>query len=156
MVRRLISDDSLGAWLLKCQPRVNRDVPLAIVNGTGGPVTRWCVADNYRTRMMARGDRVVLWVSGDGRQVARGIWGLGWVTGEARGVVGRDGTAPATKEVLLHLPLLRRGVLEEEIRSAGVDDLEVLRQPQGSNPSWVSKDQLSAIADLCGTWPSGP
>ncbi|WP_157559572.1 hypothetical protein [Nocardioides sp. Soil777] len=56
----------------------------------------------------------------------------------------------------MHLPLLRRGVLEEEIRSAGVDDLEVLRQPQGSNPSWVSKDQLSAIADLCGSWPPGP
>lgn len=156
MVRRLINDDSLGAWLLKCQPRVNRDVPLAILDGTGGPVTRWCVADNYRTRMMARGDRVVLWVSGDDRQVARGIWGLGWVTGGVQDVVEREGAAPASKEVRLHLPLLRRGVLEAEIRSAGVDDLEVLRQPQGSNPSWVSKDQLAAIADLCGAWPPGP
>jgi hypothetical protein len=95
-------------------------------------------------------------VSGDGRLVSRGIWGLGWVTGAVRDVVDREGTGPPTKEVPLDLPLLRRGVLEEEIRSAGVDDLEVLRQPQGSNPSWVSKDQLSAIAHLCGAWPPGP
>lgn len=156
MVRRLINDDSLGAWLLKCQPRVNHDVPRAILGGRGGPVTRWCVADNYRAKMMTTGDRVVLWVSGDGRQVARGIWGLGWVTGAVRDVLDHEGTAPATKEVPLHLPLLRRGVLEEEIRAAGVDDLEVLRQPQGSNPSWVSKDQLGAIAGLCGAWPPGP
>jgi len=48
----------------------------------------WTVSRNYRSRMMADGQRVILWATGDGRRIARGIWGLGYVTGpHARGVV---------------------------------------------------------------------
>lgn len=159
MADRLITGDSLGAWLVKCQPRLNREVPRAILSGGTEPVTRWCVSDNYRSRMMAPGDRVVLWVSGDGRQLARGVWGLGWVTGPVRAMVGGEpgpGPGPVKQEVPLHVPLLRAGVSAAEIRAAGILDLEVLRQPQGANPSWVSKDQLAALAALWGTWPARP
>lgn len=151
-----IRGDDLGAWLIKCQPKVNVELAGAIRGGNPPPVTRWCVADNYRSRMMAPGDRAVLWVSGDGRQVARGIWGLGWVTGPVRPMAGERPGSAAKLEVPLDVPLLASGLPAEEIRAAGLTDLEVLRQPQGSNPSWVSKGQLAALAGLLGEWPRVP
>ncbi|HXH77677.1 hypothetical protein [Nocardioides sp.] len=148
-----ISADNLGAWLIKCQPRVNPELPRSIRAGDTQPITRWCVADNYRSRMMGPGDRAVLWVSGDGRELARGIWGLGWVTGPVRPMVDELGVETDKLEVPLHLPLLSSGLRAEEIKAAGVTDLEVLRLPQGSNPSWVSLDQLTVLAELVDEWP---
>ncbi|WP_206492553.1 hypothetical protein [Rhodococcus sp. KRD162] len=34
-----------------------------------------------------------------------------------------------------------------------LEDLEVLRQPFASNPSWVNQSQLAAIEDLLPPWP---
>jgi hypothetical protein len=102
---------------------------------------------------MRRGDRAVLWVSGDGRTMGRGVWGLGWVTGPADELAGPTG-GRRRREVPLQVPLLRAGVSPEEIRAAGVADLEVLVQPHGSNPSWMSTEQLSALAELLGEWPA--
>lgn len=149
MAPESITADNLGAWLLKCQPRVNQEVPRAIREGRREAVERWCVADNYRSRMMTSGDRVLLWISGDGRQLARGIWGAGWVTGPVRRMLDEQGRETDKLEVPLHVPLLGEGLPAEEIRAAGVD-LEVLRMPQGSNPSWVSRDQLPVLEELLG------
>ncbi len=152
-----IRPDTLGAWLIKCQPKVNAELPQAIREGRPEPVTRWCVSDNYRSRMMAPGDRAVLWVSGDGRKLARGIWGVGWVTGGVRVMPGDQGSGPRAKlEVLLNIPLLTVGLSAGEIMAAGITELEVLRQPQGSNPSWVSNEQLVALTELLGEWPAKP
>ncbi len=149
---RLVSEETLGAWVVKCDPRSNPEVPEAARAGEPWVAERWCVADNYRSRMMRAGDRAVLWVSGDGRAMARGLWGLGRVTGPAQ--AGPDG--PRRPVVPLHLPLMREGVSPEEIRAAGVADLEVLVQPHGSNPSWMSRDQLAALSELLGEWPESP
>ena len=149
-----IRDDNLGAWLIKCQPKANPDLPRAIRAGNPPPVTRWCVADNYRSRMMAPGDRALLWVSGDGRQLARGIWGVGRVTGRVRRMVDDHGVELDKLEVPLHLRLLSSGVQAETIRAAGCTDLEVFAVPQGSNPSWVSTEQLAVLGGLLGEWPT--
>lgn len=149
-----IRADNLGAWLVKCQPKVNPELPRSIRAGDPQPVTRWCVAGNYRSRMMGPGDRAVLWVSGDGRELARGIWGLGWVTGPVRPMVDELGAETGKLEVPLHLPVLSSGLTAEEIKAAGISDLEVLRLPQGSNPSWVSIEQLTALGELLGEWPT--
>jgi hypothetical protein len=171
---RLVSEESLGAWVVKCDPRANPDVPRAARSGEPWVAQRWCVADNYRSRMMRPGHRAVLWVSGDGRSLARGLWGLGWVTGPVRGpggeqVDGADGSAGSggsggsggsagrrRPEVALHLPLARAGVSPDEIRAAGVADLEVLVQPHGSNPSWISRSQLARLSPLLPEWPAPP
>jgi hypothetical protein len=80
MAVRAVTEGNLGAWLLKCDPRVNPE--LLTTAGAGVVrVTSRCVVPGYRAAMMQEGDRVVLWVSGDGRRLARGIWGLGQVTG---------------------------------------------------------------------------
>lgn len=152
---RLVSPETLGAWVVKCDPRANPDVAGAVRSGEPWVAERWCVVDNYRSRMMVDGDRAVLWVSGDGRAMARGVWGLGRVTGPARDMVGDAPGGTRRLEVPLHLPLLRTAVSPEEIRAAGVADLEVLVQPHGSNPSWMSKDQLAALSEVLGEWP-GP
>jgi hypothetical protein len=108
------------------------------------------VADNYRSRLMRSGQRAVLWVSGDGRTLARGIWGLGWVTGTV------DSAGRVRPEVPLHLPLASQVVSPDEIRAAGAADLEVLVQPHASNPSWISRSQLERLSAVLGEWPAPP
>lgn len=120
-----ITDDNLGAWLIKCQPTVNVEVPRAILSG----------------------DRVLLWVSGDGRRLARGIWGAGHVTWPVRRMLDEQGCQLEKLEVPLSVLLLLDGLPAEEIRSAGIA-LEVWRSPMGSNPSWIEIDQLAALDEL--------
>jgi hypothetical protein len=156
---RRVSEETLGAWVIKCDPRANPDVPRAAHAGAPWVARRWCVADNYRSRMMRAGHRAVLWVSGDGRTLARGIWGVGWVAGPVLMTGGPDLSTSGDRqrpEVPLHLPLAREVVSPEQVRAAGAADLEVLVQPHGSNPSWISRTQLAALGDLLGEWPAPP
>lgn len=94
---------------------------------------------------MKKGDRVVLWVSGDGRAMARGIWGLGHVTGpfDERAV---------EPSVPVDIPLLSSALTDADVRAADTDDLEVQRMPAGSDPSWVSRQQWDRIEPLLGEW----
>ena len=131
-----ITPETLGAWLIKARPDPGSEV-LALVERGGGTLTSRCVSPGYRARMMAAGDPVLLWLSGDGRRTTRGIWGVGRVTGPVE-----DGVVP------LELPLLEEPLAAGELVAAGIDDLEVQRMPQGANPSWVSRSQLAALAPL--------
>jgi len=153
-VPRPITQQNLGAWLLRCNPKNEPELPRLIAGG-GYRIERWCVADNYRSRMMAAGDPVVFWISGDGRLLARGIWGVGRVLG-VRGFprpaaggrpTGRNVDGPGERpSVSVDIPLLAMPVSDQRLRAAGIDDLEVQKQPQGSNPSWISATQLARLA----------
>lgn len=148
---RTVTADNLGAWLLRCSPRNEPELPQWVAAGEHR-IRRWCVVDNYRSRMMAVGDRVVFWVSGDQRLLDRGIWGIGDVVG-VRGVVQpatmnpRSGPANRTARpnVDVDIPLLTEAVSDRAIRAAGIDDLEVQVQPQGANPSWISTGQFARL-----------
>jgi hypothetical protein len=142
MAKRAVTGGNLGAWLLKCDPRVNPEV-LTTADAGVVRVTSRCVVRGYRASMMKEGDRVVLWVSGDGRRMARGIWGLGHVTG----VVDETVVEPA---VPVDIPLFAAALTDSDLRVAGVDDLEVQRMPAGSNPSWVSTQQWARVEALLG------
>lgn len=161
-----IDETNFGAWLLKCNP-ATYDL-LAAVEAGIGYVDSWGVRAGYRSEMMAEGHRAILWVSGDGRRMARGIWGVGWVRGPVRDVEP-DGGPPdrhfwlsgnARRAVRLAvrvwIPVLDEPVTVAELRAAGVLDLEVQRIPQGSNPSWVSKEQLAVLEHLLPPWPAPP
>jgi hypothetical protein len=159
-----IDHTNLGAWLLKCNPEVY-DLRAAVEAGVDF-VDSWSVRPGYRAEMMAARQRVVLWVSGNGRRMARGIWGAGWVRGPVRDIEPDDGSAEggfwvhqgARRSVRLAVPVwvpvLTEPVTVEEVRAAGLIDLEVQRMPQGANPSWVSKEQLAVLEDLLPEWPA--
>lgn len=131
-----VTRESLGAWLVKARPDPGSHV-VSLLESGGGRLTSRCVSRGYRSEMMAEGDPVLLWISGDGRRVARGVWGVGRVVAPVE-----DG------EVAVDLPLLAEPVTAAELLAAGVDDLEVQRMPQGSNPSWVTREQLAVIESL--------
>lgn len=153
----------LGAWLLKCNPTA---WDLHGFRSSGNDrVTSWSVQPNYRSALMRAGDRVLFWVSGDGRQgFARGIWGLGHVLAEAepwsettRGHWrASDGHHGIRARVEVDIALLDEGVSDAELRAAGVRDLEVQRQPFAANPSWLTSDQLADCEDLLPPWPAPP
>jgi hypothetical protein len=138
---RTITRDNLGAWLVKRNPDTGSELPRA-----GGEVVEsLCVVPGYRSDLMAPGDRVILWVSGNGRRMTRGIWGLGHVTGPVE-VAGKLAVPVA-------IDVLEEPLPAGEILAAGITDLEVHRMPQGSNPSWVSKEQLARLLPLLPPWP---
>ncbi len=139
---RTVTDSNLGAWLIKCDPRVNSEV-LRPADSGDVRITSRCVARGYRSSMMKTGDRVVVWMSGDGRLMSRGIWGLGHVVG----AVDQSAVEPF---VPVDIPLLAAPLTDADLRAAHIDDLEVQRIPAASNPSWVSVEQWARIEKLLG------
>lgn len=152
MTERLVTVDNLGAWLVKC----NADVSDVSKWVAGDRIGRWCVRRSYRTALMAPGQPVLLWVGGGRGRVARGIWGVGRLASAARcepvaagGPVGRSWYVELDLRLLAEPDRARRERLLADPRLA---DLEVFRQPQSANPSFVNRSQLAAITDHV-AWP---
>ncbi|MFE9690588.1 hypothetical protein [Micromonospora sp. NPDC005806] len=165
---RAINAGNLGAWLIKCDPKV-WDFP-GFVHDGNDYIDSWSLRENYRSHMMQAGDPILFWLSGRQSSYPRGIWGAGYVTGEAGDVaeivgdedevdywLDEDARIAVTYSVPVHIPLrLDAPVTDAELRVAGIEDLEVQRMPGGSNPSWVTTDQLTKIDALLGEWPQPP
>lgn len=159
---RAITSINFGAWLIKCNPDI-WDFASFVEDGNDW-IGDWSITDNYRSRMMRANDRMLFWKSGDQPGYSRGIWGIGYVTDEARDTVAEanddsgywlDETArlQVTYTVPIDIPLFEEPVTDAELRAAGINDLEVQRIPGGSNPSWVTAEQLKRINALVGDWP---
>lgn len=130
---------ALGAWLFKCNPR-RRDFEEFL--RTAGGVSTWCVARTYRSDLIRSGQPALLWVSGSGRSVpVPGLWAAGATV---------TGTYVDEKPAVdLRLQLLDDPVPREIIAQiAGMEDLEVLRIPAGSNPSWVTDTEFAALQSV--------
>ena len=137
--KRSVTSDSLGAWMIKCNPR---RTPVDSMRAAGMANPLWCVADNYRSRLVRPGHRVLFWVTGHPR---RGIWGAGRVTGE---VTRDDGQL----HVPVHIPLFDDPLTAAELTAvAGLRAMEVFRSPQQANPSWVSRSELAVLEPLLST-----
>ncbi|GAB3683915.1 EVE domain-containing protein [Angustibacter aerolatus] len=134
-----VTRSDLGAWLLKRAPAGWDGVP------GGRLVDDWCVVRGYRSRLIAAGDPVLVWVSGDGRRVPRGLWGLGQVVRAPEVDDLPPGRQPAVR---VDVPLFAEPVPAADLLAAGVDDLEVQRLPVGANPSFVSVGQLARLRPL--------
>ncbi|WP_304107345.1 EVE domain-containing protein [Mycolicibacterium bacteremicum] len=137
-----VTIERLGAWVIKCNPAKTSIAPML---AAGATTPHWCVADNYRTRLMRPGQRALFWVSG---RPDRGIWGAGHLDGE----VWSDG---ARLHVPVRIPLLAQPITAAELAAIpGLAGIETLRAPQQSNPSWVSDIELAFIDRLLGSRPA--
>lgn len=138
---RAVTLESLGAWVIKCNPRLTDVEPM---RAAGETKPSWCVADNYRSQLIRPDQRVLFWVSAHPR---RGFWGAGRVTGD---VTMEDGQL----HVPVHIPLFAEPLTVAELRTAaGLQSMEVLRSPQQSNPSWVNAAELVLVEELLATRP---
>lgn len=160
---RTVEREHLGAWVLKCNPSV-WDLRALLDTGERR-LTSWAVHPSYRTRLVAPGDRVLFWVSGDGRDgLHRGVWGLGHTVSEAepwsetsQGFWRTRSDAGSVRvRVEVDVELLDEPVEDAELRLVGIDDLEVQRQPFMANPSFMTREQLRAVDPLLPPWPAAP
>ena len=160
MRTRAVDRDRLGAWILKCNPSV-WDLR-GLLDSGADRLTSWAVQPGYRTRLMAPGDRVLFWVSGDGRDgLSRGVWGLGHILAEPEQWVestqgfwrSRSAHHAVRERVEIDVRLLDNPVTDQHLRAAGVDSLEVQRQPFMANPSFATRDELTTLLTLLPPWP---
>ena len=126
----------LGAWLVKASGGA-ASTSAHVAGGFAG-VEGWCVRPTYRTALVRTGQPVLLWVSGSEAETPAGIYARGWTTGPAT-----LDTMPLSLEPLSP-PLLRA----ELIGRPDLLTMEVLRMPAGSNPSFVTRDQLRVLRTL--------
>ncbi|MCF0092625.1 EVE domain-containing protein [Micromonospora sp. NPDC049004] len=132
--------DDLGAWLIKG----NADTVDLTARFAREPlVTSWCVRPGYRARLMRAGQPVVFWASGSRARLPYGVWGVGRVTGVAEpGPPERQWSVPLDLPILPERERVPRQALRADDRLAA---LEVFRQPQAANPSYLTVAQFAAL-----------
>ncbi|MFC0315120.1 DUF3883 domain-containing protein [Gordonia phosphorivorans] len=162
--QRAVTEENLGAWVFICNPDVWK--LQEFIEDDNNWIDSWSVVDNYRSAMIREGQRAVLWVSeSKGRTIARGVHGLGWTTGtryEVVGTVDGDDGYWANKQkqtdvgwlAPTDITLMDTPLDADTLRNhPGLADLEILRTPYTSNPSWLSAEQVAALEELVGEWP---
>lgn len=136
VARRSVTSENLGAWVIKCNPN---KTPLDPMVSAGEAKRSWCVAANYRSRLMRPGQPVLLWVTTHKR---RGFWGAGTITGA---VTSDDGG----HHVPVDIPLFAEPLTATTLSNvAGLRTMEVFRSPQQANPSWVSTTEMRILKRL--------
>jgi hypothetical protein len=137
---RLIHLDDLGAWLIKG----NADRADLTTRFAREPrLTRWCVQPSYRLDLMRTGQPVLFWASGSRqRDVPYGIWGLGRLAGPPEPDPTGGWSVPLDLIIAPPAGRLRRDVLRVDPE---LGSLEVFRQPQAANPSFVTVREFAAI-----------
>jgi hypothetical protein len=150
MGKRPLTVADVACWVLKRRP--GESDPRAAWRD-GAQVTGSCLFPTYRVELMAPGQRCLLWLSG---RRDPGVVGVGTLADHPRprdlgeGPPGPDPDGPdrARLYVAVDLHLLAAGIprseLAEDPRFAGA---EVLRMPAGSNPSFLTGEQLAAVED---------
>jgi hypothetical protein len=133
---RLTAGD-VACWVLKTSRPPSQLVP-GWTPGSAHSLTR-CVRSSYRLDLMAVGQPCLLWLSG---RHDPGVHALGTVNAAVE--ADADG-APVVgvRLTLLPDPVARADLLADP----RLRDAEVLRMPAGSNPSWLSAPQFTAVLD---------
>ncbi|GAA0257836.1 hypothetical protein GCM10009539_49010 [Cryptosporangium japonicum] len=130
-----MTPENLGAWVLKG----NADRVDLISRFAAEPqVSQWCVRPGYRMHLMRAGQPVVFWASGS----RAGVWGVGSVADVP--FLGEDGAWHVPLDLTI-APVPARVPRSELRADPRLADLEVFRQPQGSNPSFLTVEQFAVV-----------
>lgn len=152
---RAVTRESLGAWLLKGSPEVH---PVGEhVRSTFSTITSRCVRPTYRTDLIEAGQPVLFWISGHDPCTPAGIYAQGQTTGRAQdaGTVDRwiEEADPGERTLVMPVelepvepPVLRSEIAEHPL----LEQIEVMKMAAGSNPSFLSCEQLRALRSR---WP---
>jgi hypothetical protein len=134
--RTRLTHGDVACWVLKS---TRPPAELAPGGTASTPRALWrCVRRSYRLGLMGAGQPCLLWVSGRDRP---GVHALGELAGGAED--GPDGAVVPVRLTPLPEPVRRADLLADpRMRNA-----EVLRIPAGSNPSWLSAEQFTAVLD---------
>ena len=105
--------------------------------------------------MIEAGQPIYLWVSGSGHDIEPGVWGYGHTTGPCEPGISdkqwldESAAAQATYFAAVEIDFLTSPVKRTDIKSdPRLGELEVLRVPAGSNPSFLTNDQAAAMLEL--------
>ena len=161
----IVTEQSLGAWVLKCNPAV-WNIAAFVADGNVY-VETWSVVENYRSAMMAHGQRAILWVQGDGKSgAAPGIWGVGYIAAgpkwrtEVEDPFYEDPQTALRRTYFVEtqIDILAMQVSRETVRNhPALRDAEMFRSPQMGNPSFLTKEEFDAVLELLGgEWPEPP
>ncbi len=134
---RAVTSAGLGAWVVKANPARTSIADLAGAGFAG--VARWCVRPSYRTTLVAAGQPVLLWVSGNDPGFPAGFHAFGEVTGPCRVDAGQP-EIPMRLRPIPSPPLRAELLLDPVLATA-----EVVRMPAGSNPSYLDREQYAAL-----------
>ena len=165
-----LTEETLGASVLKCNPAV-WDLAGFVASGER-TIDNWTVQESRRSEMIEYGQRVLLWVTGgEGGPLPRGFWGSGWTTGAVTAIAAVDGDETVDADIVdywldletrdrmqfiapVGLQVWEEPVVEAQVVDVlGVDQLEVVRARQISNPSWISATDLALLEPLLPPWP---
>ena len=152
---RAITLETLGAWLIKGSREATPIDELIRTDFSG--VTGWCLRRTYRTDLVRSGQPVLWWLSGVDPMNPAGIYAQGLTTGSAEpmdaGDAWGDPAAQASRTLLMPVklnsldpPILRSELLHHPVLS----EVEVIKMAAGSNPSFLTRDQ---VAELGSSWP---
>jgi hypothetical protein len=139
----------IAAWILKGDPNVF-DLDAALEDE--GVIDSWSVHKTYRTGLLAEGQRCYLWRSGPDAAIVAS----GFVTGPvesrqaiAENWVDRDKAKTATLFVPVELHQLAEEITRDELRADPIlSKIEILKMPQGSNPSILKPEEFRALDSL--------
>ena len=165
-----VNADTLGAWIFKCNPKIF-DIQGFIDEGNHW-VDDWTIADNYRSNFLLAGQPAILWVSGPTQgskgDPIPGIWGIGHTAGTSQWsawietdkiengfwIDKKKGQA-ANYWVPLDLDLLKKPLARKIIKEDPIlRNAEIFRQPQGSNPTFLNREEYQALRMLIKKWPA--
>lgn len=141
MAERLTEDD-IACWVVK-----SRTAPAGLLAdwsaGTTRELTR-CLRRTYRLDLVEPGQLCLLWLSGKDRP---GVQAVGRLTsGLSR--AGEGDCSPQEQQVDVSWHLLREPVARADLMADPVfSGAEVLKMPLGSNPSYLTPEQLAALRE---------
>jgi hypothetical protein len=141
---------TFGAWLVKARPDPHLKGESSLADVT--TIRTRCLRPSYRTDLVEAGQLVLLWFSGTSATQPAGIHAHGRVTGSAvddPAESGQPAPGPRGQSTVL-MPVDLRPLSPPVLRTDLVAHpvlcrIEVLRMPAGSNPSFLTSDEVAAL-----------